>query len=148
MTLKEFKEYLKAGAVKKQAANKNRAASLVKEAGEKKEFLEVALKRIPTERMNPNFIVESCYDIVMELVRAKMFLSGLNASSHEAEVSYMRELGFSEADARFADDLRYGRNGIKYYGTAHTMEFAGKALEFMKKVCPRLRELLQKGAIL
>ncbi|MFH0961513.1 MAG: hypothetical protein V1820_02420 [archaeon] len=143
MTLKEFKEYLKTGVVKKQAANKNRAASLVNEAEEKKEFLKVALKSIPTDRMNPNFVVESCYDIVMELVRAKMFLSGLNASSHEAEVSYMSELGFSEADVRFADDLRYGRNGIKYYGTTHTKEFAEKTLEFMKKVYPKLKELLR-----
>ncbi len=26
-------------------------------------------------------------------------------------------IGFSEVDTRFMDDLRYYRNGIKYYGT-------------------------------
>ena len=35
--------------------------------------------------MNANFIVDSCYDIILELVRAKMLLDGYNSGmSHEA----------------------------------------------------------------
>src|SRR3989339_25780 len=44
-----------------------------------------------------NDFVKSCYDIIMELARAKMLLEGYNSSgfgAHEAEVSYMRILDF------------------------------------------------------
>ena len=52
--------------------------------------------------MNANFIVDSCYDIILELVRAKMLLDGYNSGmSHEAEVSYLQRIGCSEADVRF-----------------------------------------------
>ena len=47
----------------------------------------------------------------MELIRAKVLIDGYATASHEAEVSYMRNLGFSEHDVRFMDELRYHRNG-------------------------------------
>jgi hypothetical protein len=78
------------------------ALSLIKEAEEKKRFLDLTLQKIPSEEMNANYIVDSCYDILMELTRAKMFMQGYNSSSsHEAEVSFLRVLGFAEADVRF-----------------------------------------------
>jgi len=138
MSVKEFKEFIVSGIVKKQSINKSRAESLVNEAEEKRAFLEIAMKSIPEEKMNPNFVIDSCYDIIMELVRARLFLAGFNSGSHEAEVSYMRELGFPEADVRFADELRYNRNGIKYYGTSHDIEYAKKVLGFMKRLHPLL----------
>ena len=83
--LKSFEEFVSIGIVKKQSPNRQRALSLIKEAEEKEKFLDVSLKKIPTEQMNTNFIVDYCYDIMMELIRAKMFLDGYNAgNSHEA----------------------------------------------------------------
>lgn len=143
MAVREFGEYLKKGFVKRQSPDRNRAHSLAAESEEKSQFLETALKTIPKGKMSPNFVVESCYDIAIELVRAKMFLDGFNSKSHEAEVSYLRELGFSDRVVRFADDLRYGRNGIKYYGTFHTKEFAEKSLAFLKEIRPKLKKLVE-----
>lgn len=144
MNLKGFEEFIKLGKVKRQTPNAHRALSIAKEVEGKRDFLDVSLKNIPTDKMNPNFIVDSCYDILMELIRAKMLLDGYNSgSSHEAEVSYMRNLGFSEFDIRFMDDLRYYRNGTKYYGTILTKEYADEVLKFMKKIYPKIKDLIK-----
>lgn len=143
MKLQQFEDFLAQGIVKKQSPNKFRAVSLMHEANQKKQFLEISLKNIPTAQMNANFIVESCYDILLELIRAKLFLQGYNsASSHEAEVSYLRILGFPEADVQFLNEVRYYRNGIKYYGKSLDMEYARLILEYMKKIHPHLLHLL------
>jgi len=140
MTLRKFEEYLKSGIVKKQSPNRQRALSLAEEAQEKKNFIEISMKSIPEEKMNANFIVDYCYDIIMEHMRAKMFIDGYNAgNSHEAEVSYMIILGFSESDTRFMDELRYFRNGIKYYGTILDNEYAKKVLQFMNRLYPKIK---------
>lgn len=72
MSLRKFEEFMKSGFVKKQTQNNERAESLIQESEEKYKFLQIAIKNIPDKQMNPNFIVESCYDILMELIRAKM----------------------------------------------------------------------------
>ena len=90
MILRKFEEFLKDGTVKKQTSNLQRALSLVKESEIKKNFLDVSMQNIPKDKMNANFIVDYCYDIIMELLRAKMFIDGYNVgNSHEAEVSYI-----------------------------------------------------------
>lgn len=94
--------------------------------------------------MNANFIVDYCYDVIMELIRAKMLIDGYNpGNSHGAEVSYMEIIGFLEPEIRFIDDVRYYRNGIKYYGTIIDMEYAEKVREFMEKAYPRLKVLFR-----
>ena len=144
MNLRKFEEFLNSGIVKIQAPNRQRSLALIKEAEEKKSFLGVSIKSIPHERMNANFIVDYCYDIIMELIRAKMFIDGYNAgNSHEAEVSYMEKLGFSEAELRFMNEVRYYRNGTKYYGTMLDSDYAGKVLSFLEKIYPRLKNLLK-----
>jgi len=141
--MKKFQEYIKEGIVRKRTPNRQRAISLMEESDKKKAFLDISMKSIPKDKMSSNFIADYCYDIIMELLRAKMVLEGLNAgNSHEAEVSYMLMLGFTEEDAKTMDELRYYRNGIKYYGTILDMEYALKALQFMQKVSPRLRMLI------
>ena len=75
-----------------------------------------------------------------------MLLEGYNASglgAHEAEVSYLRVLGFSENDVQFADQLRFFRNGMLYYGTMLDKAYAEKVLEFTRSIYPKLKELLK-----
>ena len=75
-----------------------------------------------------------------------MLFEGYNAAgfgAHEAEVSYLRKLGFSEKDIQFADQLRYFRNGILYYGTTLDKEYAEKIIEFTKKIYPKLKEMIK-----
>lgn len=143
MNLRKFEEFLATGVVRKQTPNRERALSLIKEAEEKKQFLDVCMKKIPSELMNPNFIIDCCYDILMEFVRAKMFVDGYNAgNSHEAEVSYMRNIDFSEADVMLMNEMRYYRNGTKYYGSILSKEYAEKVLQFMNRTYPKLKRLV------
>lgn len=141
--MKDFEEYLLQGIVKKQTPNRERAISLIAEADKKKEFLEISLKNIPPELMNANFIVDYCYDILMELIRAEMLLEGYNAgNSHEAEVSYLKKIGFIEPKIRIMDELRYYRNGTKYYGTILSNDYAKKTLEFFKQIYAKMKSII------
>src|SRR3989338_11120645 len=128
--IKIFEEFISNKIVKKQTPDKSRAEFLCKEAENSYNLLLNLLEKIKLNDANANTFVKLSYDIIMELVRAKMLLEGYNASgfgAHEAEVSYLRILGFNENDVQFADQLRFFRNGMLYYGTIIDAEYAQKA---------------------
>ena len=88
-----------------------------------------------------NLVVKNAYDVIMQLIRAKMLLNGFSSSgfgAHEAEVSYLEELSFSENEVSFANELRYFRNGIMYHGKKLDKVYALKVLDFLKKVRRKL----------
>jgi len=77
------------------------------------------------------------------MIRAQMLLEGYNASgfgAHEAEVSYLRVFGFDERDVQFADQMRFFRNGMIYYGTIMDREYAEKVIEFTKRMYAKLKK--------
>ena len=146
--LRPIEEFVKDGVVKRIAVNKERAKSLVSESERKMRSIKMQLEKIGLNEDNANDYVEYCFDSIMNMVRAKLYLKGYSASglgAHEAEVSYLRELGFTEKDIQFADQLRYFRNGILYYGTSLDKEYADKVLEFKNEVYPKLKGLLKSG---
>jgi hypothetical protein len=143
--IKAFDEFLKDGTVKRQKPDKSRAEFLIKEAEQDYSFLLKLIKRIGINDENANSIVKLCYDIIMELIRAKMLLDGFKASgvgAHEAEISYLRNLGFNEKDIQLADQLRYIRNGMLYYGTIIDKESAESTFNFLKNIYPKLKKLV------
>lgn len=144
--LKPFTDFMKEGVVKRISTNPERAKSLINESERKMRSIKLQLEKIGVVEDNANDYVEHCFDSIMNLVRAKLYLKGYSASgqgAHEAEVSYLREMGFTEKDIQFADQLRYFRNGILYYGTSLDTEYAEKVLDFTKKRHPKLKELLK-----
>jgi hypothetical protein len=73
-----------------------------------------------------------------------MFIDGFNAgNSHEAEISYLKILRFEEIDVRFMDELRYYRNGTKYYGTVIGKDYAEEVLKFMNKNYSKLIRFIE-----
>lgn len=146
--LRTFEEFLNDKIVKKQRVEIPRAKSLAEEAEKRKAFLGEMRAKIGVTDDNANYYVETAYDVLMELVRAKLLLDGFNSSgayAHEAEVAYLRNLGFSEPDVRFANDLRYFRNGITYYGKRFDAAYAGQVLQFLDKMYPQLKKLSEKA---
>ena len=144
--IKSFNEFIESKIVKKQSPDKSRAEFLIKESGQNYLFLKELIKKIGVKDENANHFIKNSHDIIMELIRAKMLLDGYNASgfgAHEAEVSYLRNLNFREADVQFADQLRYFRNGILYYGTILDKEYAEKVLVFLEKTYNKLKEVLK-----
>ncbi|MFA4887273.1 MAG: hypothetical protein WC595_03605 [Candidatus Nanoarchaeia archaeon] len=73
-----------------------------------------------------------------------MLTAGYNSEkSHEAEVAYLKKINFQEKDILFMNELRYYRNGIKYYGKKLDSEYAQKVLTFMKENYQKLKELFE-----
>ncbi|MCD4759564.1 hypothetical protein K8R33_01615 [archaeon] len=140
--IKRFDEFVRKGIVKKQSPDKSRAEFLIKESKNSYILILDILDKIKLSDKNANMFVKSCYDILMELIRAKMLLEGYNASgfgAHEAEVSYTRNLGFKESEVQFLDGIRYFRNGMIYYGEIIDKEYAEKVLKFLEKNYKKLK---------
>jgi len=140
--IKNFKEFIKNGIVKKQSKDKSRAKFLSQSAEQDYKSLIEQIEKLGVKDSNANLTVNNCYDLLMKLTRAKLYLEGYNASgfkAHEAEVSYLRELKFKETEVQFANQLRYFRNGILYYGTIIDAEYAEKVIEFTKKIYIKLK---------
>src|SRR3989344_2323898 len=141
--LDEFENYIKSGVVKKQSPDRLRSESLVKESEKSYASLIEFVEKIGITETNANLIIKNSYDVIMEIVRAKMFLVGYNSSgtaSHQAEVSYLKKLNFPAFEVEFIDQLRYFRNGITYYGKILDTDYANKVFEFLNKILPKLKE--------
>ncbi|MAG47533.1 hypothetical protein CL617_02930 [archaeon] len=144
----KFEEFIEQGTIKKVSVDKERSKSLVIESERKMNSLKEQIEKIGVRDNNANDYLEYCYDIIMFLIRSKLYLEGYSSSglgAHEAEVFYLTRLGFTESDVRFADQLRYFRNGILYYGKRLDKNYAKKVIEFTKKSYPKLREIINKN---
>jgi hypothetical protein len=140
--MKTFDEYVKNGTIVKQRVDEARAKSLSEEAENRNRFLTAMLAKMKLNDDNANYFIEQVYDIIMELIRANMLMKGFRTtqsrSAHESEVAYLFEINISERDIRFMDELRYFRNGIKYYGKKLDKEYATKVLSLLESMKNRL----------
>lgn len=144
--LKTFKEYLETGIARKRTPDILRAEDLTRDSKNRKNFLERIKKNLEIKDEEANYIIEQVYDILIGLIRAKMFLDGFEASgnnAHEAEVSYLRELKFLDEEVSSMNELRMFRNGIKYYGKRYTKEHAEKSIDFMNNLLTKLNRILK-----
>lgn len=143
MPLKTFNEYLNEGTARRQSSDKLRARSLIAESENSYKILISFVEKMSLDDSNANHVIKNAYDIIMELIRAKMISDGFSTTgkgAHEAEVSYLAEIGFSGRDVEFANELRYFRNGIMYYGKKFDKAYAEKVLEFLKRMYPLLKK--------
>jgi len=139
--VRNFEDYLEKGIAKRQSPDKLRAKSLFEESKKEYQIILDYIRKDCISKDNANFIIKSLYDVFMEIIRAKMLSQGFNSSghgAHEAEVAFLRKIGFSEEEIEFADKLRYFRNKILYYGKQLTPGFAKKVIEFLEKAVKRL----------
>lgn len=143
---KDFEEYVRRGIIKKCSVNKSRAEFLIDESEKALRGLNKRVNIMKIDEDNVNSIVKDCYDIIMELIRAKLLLTGYCSGgqfAHEAEVSYLRKCGFSENEVSFINDLRYFRNSATYYGKLLSVEYGKQVVEFTRKIYPKLKELVK-----
>ena len=140
--LKNFEEFVKRGIIKKRTPDIFRAKSLIGEAEKRDSFLKIMSKKIKLSDDNANYFIENSYDLLISTIRANLLIAGFKASgegAHEAEVSFMRELAFTEKEVRFMNELRHFRNGILYYGKTFDSDYAIKVLQFKDDLFPKLR---------
>jgi len=138
--LKDFKEFVKTGAVRKKFPDKSRAQDLIEDSDKILKSVKQIVKKIGFNEVNSNIIIKESHDVILSLIRSKMLLNGFSASgvgAHEAEVAYMRELNFNEQEVQFVNQLRYFRNGIMYYGSKFDKEYAKKVYDFLNEIKKR-----------
>ena len=149
-TSRIFEEYVRDGTIKKVSVNSSKAEFLMNEAQNSLEGLKERITLIGINDKNANSIIKDCYDILMELIRASLLLNGYNSSghfAHEAEVSYLTKLKFSEEDISFLNEIRYFRNSITYYGKILDKEYAEKVYAFLNKIYPKLEKLVHASLV-
>ncbi|MAF99021.1 MAG: hypothetical protein CMH61_00260 [Nanoarchaeota archaeon] len=78
--LRMFNEFVKKGIMRKKTPDFSRASSLIEEAERRKNFLTEISNKIEMSDENANYFIENVYDIVMELIRAKLFMDGFKSS--------------------------------------------------------------------
>lgn len=142
----KFEDYLERRIVKKQQIDKSRAEFLIKTSELSKLDLDNRIKNEGPTNINSNALIKESYDLIMGLIRAKMLREGYSScgeGAHEAEVSFARKMGFSEAEVQFLNYLRFIRNGISYYGKIFLKEDAQEVINFLKKIYSKLRDNLR-----
>ena len=131
-----FDTFLNKRTVRKITPDRARANFLINESDTTLTGLKERLDKIGINENNANSIIKDCYDILMEIIRAKMLLDGFSASglnAHEAEVSYLKKLDFQDKEVSFINELRYFRNSVTYYGKLLDKSYAQKVVDFLLK---------------
>ncbi len=144
----EFEEYVNKGIIRKCSIDKSRANFLINEAQNSLDGLHERVKLVKINDKNANSIVKDCYDVLMALIRAKLLLTGYVSGgqfAHEAEISYLKKLGFSDNEVSTLNDLRYFRNSVNYYGKILNKEYAQKVIDFTNKIYPKLKSMVQQN---
>jgi len=75
------------------------------------------------------------------MVRLLEVLNNLTYILYYGRNNHIRR--FKEQEVQFADQVRFFRNGILYYGTVLDKEYAEKVIEFTKINYLRLKEIIK-----
>ena len=139
-----FEKYVQQGIIIKCSINKPRAEFLMIEAEKSFKGVNKRVNVMGIDEENSNSIIKDCYDIMMEVIRAKLLLTGYCSAgqfAHEAEISYLKKCEFSDYNISFMNEVRYFRNSITYYGKILTVEYARQVFEFTTKMYPKLKNI-------
>lgn len=134
--LLDFEYYLKQGIVTKRTPNKSRADFLINESKKSLEGLKRRINKMGIDEFSANSVIKDIHDILIQSLRAQMLIKGLHASgnyAHEAEVAFMKTIGFKEFEINFVNVLRASRNGINYYGKIYQEDYAKECHQFLIK---------------
>lgn len=139
--MRSFKEFLEQGMIKEREKDEARARNLIKSAEKRKSVME---KYLPLNEETAVQVIEESYDVIRELLEAKLCKRGYKRYNREAVVAYSAELGFSEEDVLFVDRLREIRHRTTYYGKSVTSEYAQKVKDFLGGIYEKLKEIASK----
>jgi hypothetical protein len=96
------------------------------------------LKENKIKDNNANFIFESYYSSILELLHALVLLQGYKVTNHICLGYYIRDILLREDLFRKFDDCRFKRNSLIYYGKR--MDFT-TAVDAIKKSINIIKEL-------
>jgi uncharacterized protein (UPF0332 family) len=141
--INSFKNYLKAGKVRKKTIDPEEAKSLLEKALNRLEYIKD--KRI--NKKTATFILEDAYEAIREAAQSLMSIKGYKPYSHEATIAFIKEFHkseFKEYELRKFDQFRKLRNDSVYRATEIMIKDAKSALSFAKKFIKKIEKLQKK----
>lgn len=123
-----FEYFLQNKEIKKISIDINFAKSLVKDMYER---IEKSL--MLDSKVFAKVVFENIYDALRDFCDALLASEGYKSYSHQASISFLLKEGFDVSTIEEFDQLRYKRNGSKYYGQAISFEDAEQIKEFYSK---------------
>lgn len=134
-----WEECLESSASLKVTPNKAKATSLIDTATGRTQFLtETNIKE-----SNANYIFESYYSSVLELIHALVLWHGYKVGNHICLGYYLRDILQKQEWYRLFDDCRSKQNSLVYYGRKMDFENAKLGIEKCKKLIVELNSLLE-----
>lgn len=110
--------------------DKAKSNSLTETAEGRIEFL----SKIIIREENANYIFESIYTSILEILHSKLILKGFKVQNHLCLGYYLRDILKREDLFRTFDDLRYKRNSLTYYGRRMDFNTAKEAITNAKEL--------------
>lgn len=138
--MKPFEFYIEEQSVRKVSIDVQLAKALIKDMKEriKENFSE-------DENKKPKTIFENIYDALRDFCDALLALDGYKSYSHEASITYLLKKGFDIASVNKLDNLRFRRNGSKYYGKSINPTEAKEIKEFYVQMKPKIDKLIKEN---
>jgi len=127
--MKEFDYFLKNGDVRKVSRDIELAKSLVNDMNER-----INKASLLDSEVFAKIVYENFYDALRDFSDAVLAVKGFKSYSHQASISYLRKVGFSESIIMDLDNFRYKRNSSKYYGEVIFSEDSEDIKKFYKKI--------------
>ncbi len=118
--------------------DKGKANSLLDTAKGRIEFL----KESKIKKENANYIFESYYTSILEILHAVALMQGFKIKNHVCIGFYIRDV-ISRGDLfRVFDDLRYKRNSLTYYGQKMDFDTAKMAIIGSKRLIEKIKNFI------
>ncbi len=128
MVLLDFEYYISNNYVKKRRRDKKLASSLIDSAEDRMHFAKEIVHK------KPRYALEMAYEAVIELIDALLAIEGFKSWSHEANISFLSKIGFTETEIRRLDLSRKKRHSSKYYGVSFSLEESKEEIRYLDKV--------------
>lgn len=123
-----FKQYLERGKVLKRTPDKALYESLRQDSKQRIEQSRIA-------QLHPKFRFELVYDSIRELADAFLARDGYKTYSHEAAITYFKELKkIDDAESERIDLCRKTRHDSKYYGQELLEAEYAEMSRFLEKI--------------
>lgn len=117
-----------------------------------KAILELAKRRLESTKKRrkdeyPQFLIESYYEVIKELISSLLAIHGYKSYSHECLVSFLNEYYPSFLDdfqLHFLDSMRKLRSDIQYRGRDVADDYLERNLSTIENIIKILTDLVDK----
>ena len=141
--INSFDNYLRLGKAKRKTPDPEEAMALLIQSQERLSY--IGGKEISDK--TAKFVLQDAYESIREAAQSLMSMRGFKPYSHEATISFIKEIyksNFSEEDIHKFDNFRELRNNSVYKAARVFKEDANSCLLFAKDFVKKVGPLIKK----